>query len=116
MEITTKQIESLVESAKKSHKSLKELKLLAVRLNQYELGANLREIERELYPESEEVKKEKQSAEKLNTLFRMVGLNISNEACWIINATLKKYWKRRGNFDIKDAAELMDKKNQIFGE
>ena len=108
-------LSNFIEEAKKDKSKLLALKQAAVKSSQYELAANLRALETELFPESEEVKSAKKRAEKLNLVFRMVELNIPNEIAWLVERTVKRYWKRRGNFDLKDAAELIDMKDKIFG-
>lgn len=107
---------NLVEAAKKDKKKLQQFKVLAVNCQQFSLAADLRDIERELFPESKETKDAKIEADKLNLIFRMVDLNIPQNVAWLINQTLKKYWKRRGNFDLKDAATLRAKMIEHFGE
>ena len=104
----------LLEAAKKDKKQLIVLKNLSVKLQQFELSINLREIEKELYPESKEDKFAKEQAQKLNLVFRMVGLNVSDDACWLISETLKDYTKRGSKFSINDATALSLKHNQIF--
>ena len=44
------ELQNLLESASKDLKTLNELKNLAVKLGQYELGAECRRLEKELYP------------------------------------------------------------------
>lgn len=106
----------MFEAAKKDPDKLKAFKSAAVKCNQFELAANLRGMEQKLFPESEEDKKAKESASKLNLIFRMVELNIPEDVCFLINSTLKRYWKRKGNFDLKDASELIYAKKKIFRE
>lgn len=107
---------NLVVHAKNDKKKLVALKEMAVKCQNFELAANLREIERQYFPETEEEKKAKKEAKKLNLIFRMVKLNIPDEVAWLISETMKKYRRRRGNFDLKDAADLMDNKDKIFGK
>lgn len=106
----------LLESAKKDKNNLRKLKMLAAECNLIELAADIRNIEVQLYPESESVKIAKKEADKLNLVFRMVELNIPPRIAWLINKTLKKHWKRRGNFDLEDAAKLRAEMIEIFGE
>lgn len=105
-----------IEEAKTDKSKLRHLKIAAVNSKQYELAANLRALENQLFPESEEVKTAKKRASKLNLVFRMVELNIPDDVAWLIEITMKRYWKRRGNFDLRDAAELIDLKEKIFGD
>lgn len=107
---------NLVEAAKKDKKKIKAFKVLAVDCQQFSLAADLRDIECELFPESKESIDAKIEASKLNLVFRMVGLDIPDRIAWIVNQTLKKHWKRRGNFDLKDASTIMSKATEHFGE
>lgn len=107
---------NLVEAAKKDKNKLNSLKLIAIQCQQFSLAADIRDIERELFPESKESIDAKIQASKLNLLFRMVDLDIPDKIAWLINQTLKKHWKRRGNFDLKDASILRAKMIEYFGE
>ena len=107
-------IKQMLDSAKKDHKKLRQLKMIAFELNQMDLAAELSDLENKLFPESPETKQANKKAKKLNLVFRMVELNIPNDVAWIIDRTLTRYKKRRGNFDLKDAVELMDEKNNLF--
>jgi len=107
---------NLVEAAKKDKKKIKAFKVLAVECQQFSLAADLRDIERTLFPESKETIDAKIEASKLNLVFRMVDLSIPDKIAWLVNQTLKKHWKRRGNFDLKDAAMLRAKMIEHFGE
>lgn len=109
-------LKQMLEEAKKDKAKLAQLKMTAVKLGQMQLAGELRELERELFPESPEVTSVKQKAKKLNLVFRMVELNIPEDVSWLIEATIKKYWKRHGNFDLNDASGLICKRKEIFGE
>lgn len=104
----------MLEEAKKDRTQLRQLKIMSVKMKQFELAANIRDIEVQICPEEKQYRIERENAAKLNLVFRMVDLNVPESACWLINATLKKYWKRRGNFDIRDSVDLIAKKNEIF--
>lgn len=114
--MNTQDFTALLEAAKKGKTKLHKLEILAVECNLIELAADIRNIEVQLYPESESVKIAKKEADKLNLVFRMVELNIPPRIAWLINKTLKKHWKRRGNFDLEDAAKLRAEMIEIFGE
>jgi len=109
-------LKQMLEEAKKDKKKLLQMKKMAVNMGQLELAMNLRNLEVELFPESPEVTVAKLKAAKLNLVFRMVELNIPEDVSWLVEATIKRYWKRRGNFDLKDASELVWKRKEIFGE
>lgn len=106
----------LLEEAKKDKKKLKSLKEVAVRCQMFELGSKLRDLEVDLFPETEEEKEAKLQSEKYNLIFRMVDLNVSHSICWLISETIKKSNKKKGNFSISDAEDLLAKKRRIFNE
>lgn len=104
----------LIESAKKNRKGFNRLKHAVVSCQQYELASKLRTIELEAFPETEEVKKAKEDAKKINLLLRMVDLNIKEDLCWLIAEALKEYKEKNGTFSVEDATRLVLKKEEIF--
>ena len=104
----------LFEESKKSKKELLSLKNAAVVCQQYELAANIRQIETTLFPETEETKAAKMLAKELQTLFKMVELDVKEEICWLVYQVVKGYSKKKGSFSLKDAAKLIAKRNDIF--
>jgi hypothetical protein len=54
----------LIEKAKKDKRTLLALKTTAVKGQQFELAASLRELENEYFPDTEEEKREKENAKK----------------------------------------------------
>lgn len=103
-------LNDLLEKAKTDKKSLNMLKTTAIRCQQFELAAQLRELETSIFPESEEEKE----AKNINVVLRMVELNVPNDICWLINETLKTYSKMKGKFSIKEATELIHKRKELF--
>lgn len=106
----------MLEAAKKDKKTFKVLKNSAVKCQQFELAVNLREMEKELFPETEEEKQAKEKAKEINLIFRMVELNVSEDVCWLISETLKVYSKIKGKFSIKQASELIVKRKMLFDD
>lgn len=109
-----KLIKEAVEAAKKNRKGLCRLKKAAVTLQAYELASQLREIETKNFPETEDVKAANKKSKDLALLFRMVQLEIPTDKCWLIAETLKVYNKKKGKFDLMDAAKLLAKKEELF--
>ncbi len=107
-------IQCFIEDAKKNRKVLLRLKNLAIANQQFELGAKIREMETEYFPETVEVKQAKTYAKELNTALRMVNLNVSDEACWLISETVKQLSKKGGEFSLSDACSLRTKMEEIF--
>lgn len=111
-----KLLNDLVEKVKCNKKGLIMLKNTAVRCQQFELASQLRELETSLFPETDEEKAAKKLAKEINLLFRMVGLNVSEDVCWIIHEAIKCHSKKKGKFSIEDAAKLVVKRKELFDE
>lgn len=104
----------LLESAKGSRSGIIAIKSAAVKNQQFELASKIRELEKELFPETKEEKTAKERASHLNLVFRMVGLNISKTNCWLIDETLKAYNKKKGKFSVDDGVDLEFKAKELF--
>lgn len=104
----------LLEKAKKDKRAFRKLKELSVDTKHYELATELRAIEKDLFPESEEVKMAKLRASKLNLLFRMIELNVSDHTAWMIEQAILFDKRKPGKFSLRDACSLIDKTKQIF--
>jgi hypothetical protein len=109
-----KQLMQMLEETKKNKKAFRWLKNVAVRTQQFELAASLRQIENENFPETEETKKAKKRAKDLNFLFRMVDLNVPEKMCWMLDELIKAYDKKKGKFSIDDAVTINYKNKDIF--
>lgn len=106
----------LFEKAKINKSVLRNLKMASLKAQIFELGAHLRDIENNNFPETEEQKDAKKKAKELHNAFMLVELNINEGTCWLLAETIKKYNKKRSNFSINDAVEIMVKKQRLFEE
>jgi len=104
----------LLNAASRKLETLNELKNLAVKLGQYELGAECRKLEKELFPETDAEISAKEKACKLNLVFRMVELNIEPEICFRISQTLDLFKKKKGKFDLMDASKIVVESQDLF--
>lgn len=104
----------LIEAAKKNRKGFNRLKNAVVICQQFELASQLREIEKEAFPETEEVTASKAEAKKLSTAFKMVDLNINEHTCWLINETIKVHNEKKDDFSVADAAALQVKVQELY--
>ena len=104
----------LFEKAKTNKSVLRSLKMTCVKAQLFELGAYLRDIENNNFPETEEQKEAKGKAKELKDAFRMVELNIDESVCWLLAETIKMSNKKRGNFSVNDAVDIMAKKQRLF--
>lgn len=74
----------------------------------------MRNIEKEAFPETEEVMAAKAEAKKLNIAFRMVDLNINEATCWLIDQTIKMRNEKQGDFSLEDAVSLRLKMEDLY--
>jgi len=107
-------IESVLERASEKLETLLELKNFAKNIGHYELAAKCQEIELEKFPRTTEEIDANNYGEKLNLLFRMVELDIPTPVAFRIEKTLELYKKKKGKFDLKDAAKIIIDSNILF--
>ncbi|HEX5150415.1 MAG TPA: hypothetical protein VFW07_03140 [Parafilimonas sp.] len=104
----------MLEAARREKKKFMALKNAVIACQQFELAAELREIERELFPETEEVKEAKALAEDASRVLRWVKIDMPKDVCWLVAQAMKKYFEPNGEFSQKDAAGLVDKYETLF--
>jgi hypothetical protein len=109
------ELKSLLESASKDVKTLNELKNLAVKLQQYKLGAECRRIEKELYPITDEEKIATERIKEIDLVLRMVEVGFNGKKVYYkIDKALELFKKKKGKFDLKDAAKIISDANRLF--
>lgn len=104
----------LLESAKTNKKGFAKLKTAAVTCQQYELAIKLRDIELELFPESEEAKEAKLLVKGLKVALNLVGLPVADQTIYIIYQTFNAHKKMKNEFDLTMASEIIEKAKDIF--
>ena len=107
-------LEDLLDKAKQSKSSLKELKEFALKLKMYEFATKIKVLEDELFPQTEEQKAEQEKALNLQRLFTMIELNVPLSACWRIGEAIEKHKELGGSFSLMDSAKIIAKSNEIF--
>lgn len=111
-----KGLNQLLVKAQKNKKLLISLKILAVEAKEYDLGAQLRDLEKKLFPETEEIKKAKEQATQVQLSLRMAGLHIEVSECWLIAETIKAHLKMKGKFDLKTVSVIQSKQEKLFNK
>jgi len=104
----------MIEDAKTNRTKLIQLKVLAVKLNQYELASKLKDLENELFPMSKKDTELKKHAKDVAGALAMCELNTSEEVAFVIYSAVKVSNKKRGSFSLKDAAQILAKKSQLY--
>ena len=109
------ELKQLLESASTDLKTLNELKTLAIKLGQYEFGAECRRLEKELYPETDEEIQAKERYKEIELVLRMVEVGFTSKKVYYkIDKALELFKKKKGKFDLKDAAKIISDANRIF--
>ena len=109
------ELKHLLESASKDVKTLMELKNLAVKLQQFELGAECRRLEKELFSETEEEIESKKRYKEIDLVLRMVGVGFTSQKVYYkIDKTLELFRNKKGKFDLKDASKIICDADRIF--
>lgn len=109
-------IRQLLDAAKSDKAMLRSLKNTALKCQCYSLATELRDLELQLYPETDESKAAKRRSAELSGAFRMVGLNIPEETCFLIDETIKAFNEKKAEFSLRDAAAIEVLKETIFGK
>ncbi len=109
-------INQLIESATTDKKKLIILKTAAVKCQEFELAASLREIEKTNFPDTLEVSEAKERAKLVKISFGMAGLNAPESTCWLIDQVLKCERKKKGKFTLMDASHIAARAKEIFPE
>lgn len=107
-------IEQLIESAKTNKKALLALKNAAVIAQQFELAANIREIEKTNFPLSVEQKAAKERVSKLKIALAMTDIKTDDGTLWMVDQVIKKFNKKKGKFDLSDAAAIGSERDKLF--
>jgi len=103
-------LDPIYENAIKSKKALRSLKQAAIDAGCFELAAELRDSERELFPDTEDEK----YARTVSLALRMVGINTDHRTSWIIGKTIFSLSRKKGKFDLKTASEIQADAERIF--
>lgn len=111
----TETMKDLIEKAKTNKPGLIALKNALVKLEAFDDAATLREIENELFPETEESVKAKEEVRQLNVLFRMMGFSdMPIETCWLLAQSIRIFYKKGGNFTPVDGIRLQKRLKELF--
>lgn len=111
MEKIIELLKPVIEKSKTDRKIIAALKDVAVKAQAYELAFELRSIETEI-PKTDEEK----DIEKISRLFRMVGLNGSDKAAFLISEAIKGFNEKGDDFDLRSASLIITKANELFGK
>lgn len=106
------ELNALLDEALKTRHGVESLKKMAIDNRMYELGAMLRDYEKETFTE---YKREIEEAERVRTLFGMMDISVNNKAAYIIFEAIKAYIEKGQNTDLFTSTKIINKADKIFG-
>ncbi len=107
-------LEKMLENAKKDKKAFNTLKTLAVKLQMFEFASQLREMEIEVFPLTEEEKKAKKIGQQLTSVFSILKLNTNPATAWKIYQAIHHYDKCKGEFSIDNGCDIAIRAERLF--
>ena len=100
---------------KKDKQSLQKVKEFAIDNCLYELGANIRDMEKALYPIDDKDKIDIERALHLSRAVKMSDVNCSSKVAFIVEKVLYELNKKDSDFNLKIASDISTESNRIFG-
>ena len=116
MEENIELLKQMMEDVKTDISKLRSLKHAAVRCQQFELAANLRGLEKDLFPDTEEQAKERERVTQLSTLFSMFELKVDDRILYTIDKAIAAFKKKKGKFSVNDVVSIKVKAKELYPE
>lgn len=110
------ELKELLAKCEKNKKVIEHLKHACIHGQSYALAAHIRDIEKQLFPETQEEKDAKLVSKNADLLLRMVEVGSSPSSAYRIFEAVKLYLKKKGKFDLKDACKIIADSEKIFGK
>ncbi len=111
----TDKLEAFLNAAKQNKQLLNQFRTLAVYAGQLELGAQLRDLEVELFPDTPEQSQAKQEGERISGVLSMSGIDTNAKSSWICVKTIDAFNEKGGEFSIEDGAVIRADADRLFG-
>jgi len=83
-------------------------------LGQYGFAAEIRDVEKKLFPLPKDIEDSIEEARNFKVSLRMVDLDVSEEVCWLIYNTVKAHNQKKGEFSLKDAQKLIKERSKYY--
>lgn len=99
-----------LQAIKKNKRALKSFKESIVQAQQYELAGSIRDLEKNLFVETEE---QKEGAE-FSKILRMFDFKVSDADAWLLKQIAMKYIEKGSEFDSYTATLLSEQKRKKF--
>lgn len=107
-------LKQLIEKSKTNRKVFNQIKNVAITLGEFELASQLREMELEAFPETEEVKQMRIEIKQLTRTFALMGMTLDDHTSWLVNETVKLYNQKGGELSLEDATKLLTLRDQLY--
>jgi hypothetical protein len=107
-------LNNYVEEIKKDVKKLREFKSLAVKHQQFELAANIREIEQDLFPISKKDEILQTEALNFKLALALADLHVDEKIAFITFNTAKLIIEKGVGISLKDMSEIKEAANKLF--
>lgn len=102
----------IIEQASKNLTHLNALKILSVKMGDYELAATCRQLEKDLYPVSEKELEANRIAGDLQKIFSFC--NIPDKQWYMIYSLMKEYIQAPETLTIQKIGEIMMESDSLF--
>lgn len=112
--MTEKKMKDSLFELTKSKKTITLLKNVAVKSQDYELAANLRDIERNLLPERHRDSEEMKEAGLMQKSLGITNLKVSMEQAYVISEVAKVLSKKGDSVDIEALTKIEKEADEIF--
>jgi len=112
--MTTENLTELLELAKKDQKILQALKNGAVKCQKFQLAADLRDIEKELFPENPASIEAKKLAKEVKEFLNTFDLGVNDSQAWLLYEAFLLFIKKKGKVSEKNTADLIAKQESYF--
>lgn len=93
---------------------IKALKNLAVNKGNYELAANVREIEKEKFPLETLSDELEEDSLNFRRALKLIDIDTNQKVAYSILVTAKKFLEKGNHFDIKDSSEILADSEKYF--
>jgi len=106
-------LQQFLENCKQSKTTLAQLKNLAVKVQDYEFAANVRELETTLFPQTLVDEAERKKASDIAKIFGMFNLQVKPREAWLVNTILEKY-RLNGTVTSDDVFDIRTECDNLF--
>ncbi len=111
-----KVIADLVHLASTDRKTIRLLKNVAVKSQNFELAYSLRTMELEKYPQANTHNDDYVEAKKFAGCLNMVGLKTTIRTAYNVLRTARAFETMKENFDLDTASKIIYDTDNVFGE